>query len=74
MSLTLNSVEIVDQNKKHGIQVIITRAVIKLLNDDNKGSCHQTFILRLTFVQTLLIARNIDLAAPINSISKGWSN
>ncbi len=36
--------------------------VTKLLPDDQKGSRHQRFILRLRSGQTLLIAHNIDIA------------
>jgi len=45
--------------------------VIKLLRDDNEGSRHQKFILRLSSGQTILIAHNIDLAPRINAISNG---
>ena len=34
----------------------------RLIADDNEGSRHQRFILRLGRGQTLLIAHNIDLA------------
>ena len=33
-----------------------------MLSDDNEGSRHQRFILRLSTGQTLLVAHNIDLA------------
>tara|TARA_R110001592_G_scaffold86556_10_gene255506 strand:- start:216 stop:662 length:447 start_codon:yes stop_codon:yes gene_type:complete len=66
-----NSVENAYHNRKSDIQVSGTGAVIKLLSDDNEGSRHQKFILRLTSGQTLLIAHNIDLAPRINSILKG---
>ncbi|MDP0497874.1 MAG: DUF3465 domain-containing protein [Verrucomicrobiota bacterium JB024] len=39
--------------------------VIKVLPDDEKGSRHQRFILRLPSGQTLLIAHNIDVAPRI---------
>ncbi|MCQ8102820.1 DUF3465 domain-containing protein [Methylomonas sp. SURF-2] len=45
--------------------------VIKLLPDDNQGSRHQRFILRLHSGQTLLIAHNIDLAAKIEGLRVG---
>lgn len=45
--------------------------VIKLLPDDNHGSRHQRFILRLNSGQTLLIAHNIDLADRIETLRIG---
>ncbi len=39
--------------------------VIRLLTDDDDGSRHQRFVIRLGNGQTLLIAHNIDLAARI---------
>ncbi|AEG02362.1 DUF3465 domain-containing protein [Methylomonas methanica] len=45
--------------------------VIKLLPDDNHGSRHQRFILRLRTGQTLLIAHNIDLAPKIENLRVG---
>lgn len=43
--------------------------VIKLLPDDNHGSRHQRFIIRLPSGQTLLVAHNIDLASKIDPLS-----
>lgn len=45
--------------------------VIKLLSDDNKGSRHQRFIIKLSSGQTLLVAHNIDIAPKIYSLQKG---
>jgi hypothetical protein len=45
--------------------------VVRILSDDNDGSRHQRFILRLPDGRTLLIAHNIDLAPRINGIRKG---
>ena len=45
--------------------------VIKLLSDDNEGSRHQRFIVRLNSGQTLLIAHNIDLAPRIAQLREG---
>lgn len=59
--------------KKHqsDVQVSGSGEVIRLLPDDNDGSRHQKFIIRLSTGQTLLIAHNIDLAPRINSIREG---
>jgi len=55
----------------HDLQVDGSGTVIKLLPDDNVGSRHQKFILKLSSGQTILIAHNIDLAPRINSLSRG---
>ena len=39
-----------------------TGIVRRLLADDNDGSRHQRFVIRLSSGQTLLIAHNVDLA------------
>lgn len=45
--------------------------VVRLLRDDNKGSRHQRFILRVGSGLTILVAHNIDLAERINTIKLG---
>ena len=45
--------------------------VVRVLADDNDGSRHQRFILRLASGQTLLIAHNIDIANRIEALSSG---
>lgn len=46
-------------------------SVVRILPDDNDGSRHQRFILRLASGRTLLIAHNIDLAPRIGGIREG---
>jgi len=58
-------------NHKSDVQVQGVGTVVRILSDDNKGSRHQKFILKLSPGQTILIAHNIDLAPRINSISNG---
>lgn len=53
------------------IQVQGQGSVIKVLPDDNRGSRHQKFILRLASGQTVLIAHNIDLAPKIENLKTG---
>lgn len=61
------------QNGQSDLQVEGTGEVVKLLADDNQGSRHQRFLLRLSSGQTLLIAHNIDLAPRIESLQRGDS-
>ncbi|WP_239237601.1 DUF3465 domain-containing protein [Candidatus Nitrotoga sp. BS] len=60
-------------NKISNLQVSGQGVVIKLLPDDNDGSRHQKFVVKLASGQTLLIAHNIDLAARVASLSEGDS-
>jgi hypothetical protein len=66
-----NSVADAYQNQVSDIQVSGSGNVSSILSDDNKGSRHQRFILRLSSGQTLLVAHNIDLAPKINTLQIG---
>ena len=55
------------------LQVTGQGVVTRILPDDNDGSRHQRFILRLASGQTLLVAHNIDLAPRIPSLRVGDS-
>ncbi len=55
------------------VQVKGEGLVVKLLSDDNEGSKHQRFILKLASGQTLLIAHNKYLAPRINELRRGDS-
>lgn len=59
------------RSQQSNLQVEGVGVVIKLLSDDNRGSRHQRFLLRLNSGQTLLIAHNIDLAAKIDNLRVG---
>lgn len=59
------------EQRKSDVQVQGSGTVTRLLRDDNKGSRHQKFILKLSSGHTILIAHNIDLAPRINAIAKG---
>ncbi len=61
------------QNQLSDVQVRGTGRVSRVLPDDNKGSRHQKFILRLPSGQTILVAHNIDLAPRIPNIRRGDS-
>ena len=54
-----------------GVQAEGNGTVIKILSDDNEGSRHQRFILKLQSGQTLLIAHNIDLAPRLSNLREG---
>lgn len=45
--------------------------VDRVLSDDNDGSRHQRFIVRLDSGRTVLIAHNIDLAPRVPNLEKG---
>lgn len=59
------------QARQSNIQVQGAGTVIRLLPDDNQGSRHQKFILKLSHSQTLLVAHNIDLAPRIPNLRLG---
>jgi len=56
---------------RSGQQVQGQGTVSRVLSDDNDGSRHQRFILRLSNGRTLLIAHNIDLAPRVSSLRAG---
>jgi hypothetical protein len=58
-------------NHQSDVQIKSSGKVIRILQDDNQGSRHQKFILKLQSGHTILIAHNIDLAPRINSLSTG---
>ncbi|MEN8175257.1 MAG: DUF3465 domain-containing protein [Pseudomonadota bacterium] len=59
------------ENREQGAQVEGTGVVSRILPDDDDGSRHQRFILRLDNGQTVLVAHNIDLAPRIASVREG---
>ncbi|MBT8434935.1 MAG: DUF3465 domain-containing protein [Gammaproteobacteria bacterium] len=59
------------EQRQGNLQVQGSGRIVKLLADDNDGSRHQRFILRLTSGRTLLVAHNIDLAPRIASLNTG---
>ncbi|ENM5772498.1 DUF3465 domain-containing protein [Vibrio mimicus] len=61
------------QSQQSDLQVQGFGQVVKVLPDDNDGSRHQKFILKLNSEQTLLVAHNIDLAPRIPNLKVGDS-
>ncbi|MBK8016124.1 MAG: DUF3465 domain-containing protein [Betaproteobacteria bacterium] len=57
--------------RRSGFQVSGVGVVTRLLSDDDDGSRHQRFILRLSSGQTLLIAHNVDLAPRVDPLLPG---
>lgn len=59
------------QTWRSGQQVRGSGTVVRVLADDNDGSRHQRFILRIQSGRTLLIAHNIDLAPRVPGLREG---
>lgn len=58
-------------DQRSGVWIEVSGVVTRLLADDNDGSRHQRFILRLPAGQTLLIVHNIDLAPRVTGLKVG---
>lgn len=59
------------RERRTNYQVSGTGEVSRILADDNDGSRHQRFIVRLQSGRTVLIAHNIDLAPRVSSLRVG---
>lgn len=59
------------EQQTSNLQVQGQGSVVKVLPDDNRGSRHQKFLLRLASGQTVLVAHNIDLASKIEDLKTG---
>ena len=58
-------------DRASGLEVEGAGTVERLLADDEEGSRHQRFILRLASGQTLLVAHNIDVAPRVSGLRVG---
>lgn len=68
---SVGDVESAYSHKLSDVQVTGEGEVVKVLQDDNRGSRHQKFIIRMSSGNTLLVAHNIDLAERIHALQKG---
>jgi hypothetical protein len=68
---TESNLRSVFESKLSDVQVRGSGEVVKVLSDDNDGSRHQRFILRIASGQTVLVAHNIDLAKRVNGLKAG---
>lgn len=57
--------------RQSNIQVQASGQVKAVLRDDNQGSRHQKFILKLRNGQTVLLAHNIDLSSRVENLQQG---
>lgn len=71
ITISNNDIAIAFQNRTSDIQVHGSGKVKRVLSDDNEGSRHQRFILRLSGDLSVLIAHNIDLAPRVRSLHEG---
>ena len=58
-------------NHESNLQVSGQGVVTRLLPDDNRGSRHQKFLIKLSSGQILLVAHNIDLAPRVSPLREG---
>ena len=68
---SLSNTTVAQDNWRSDEQVQGSGTVSRILSDDNEGSRHQRFIVRLPSGRTLLIAHNIDLAPRVGSLQVG---
>jgi len=59
------------EKRQSDVQVQASGAVERILSDDEDGSRHQRFIVRLATGQTVLVAHNIDLAPRVAPLAVG---
>jgi len=65
------AIEAAFRNHSDRLPVVETGTVSRILSDDNEGSRHQRFIVKLASGHTVLIAHNIDIAPRVNNLREG---
>ena len=68
---TVSELQDVIATRRSSTQVEGNGTVTRVLSDDNDGSRHRRFILRLPSGESLLIAHNIDLAPRVTGLQAG---
>jgi predicted metalloprotease len=66
-----SDIESAYNNQRSDVQVSGSGIVVRNLRDDEEGSRHQKFILKLSGGKTVLVAHNIDLASRISDLKTG---
>ena len=59
------------RDRESDVQVEGEGVVERVLKDDDEGSRHQRFIVRLASGQTVLVSHNIDLAPRVEGLGEG---
>jgi hypothetical protein len=59
------------EQQRSNVQVTSSGVVVRVLPDDEQGSRHQRFLVRVDSGQTVLIAHNIDLAGRVEGLRAG---
>ncbi len=70
-SPTGSSIDDAFERRQHDVAVEATGVVVRLLPDDDDGSRHQRFVLRLPSGRTVLVAHNVDLAPRVDDLAVG---
>ena len=71
LSDAVQRIEQAFRQREHNVAVQSAGVVAKVLADDNDGSRHQRFILKLENGMTVLVAHNIDLAPRLQGLKAG---
>ena len=59
------------RDHESGFMIEVGAPVVRILSDDNDGSRHQRFLIRLSTGQTILVSHNVDLAPRVRDLRVG---